>query len=225
MKKVFIFLISILLVFTIIISLKERNIEKDDKKSKVTTTINKEVEKTDENQKREEVEETKKERTDVVDEKMEVVENTEPKKDNVLEQKTQKRESTTETKKTTSNQDKNNNESKTNIKESTPVKEEPKKEVENGTVDSNGNNIKEEQVKTVVKEPWEKLGISKEDYENKPQYSWMRVDYNVTNCRSVNNCEAICMSDSEELSYTENVSCIEVYSHSGKYLGEMLKRN
>ena len=53
----------------------------------------------------------------------------------------------------------------------------------------------------------------------------MRVDYNVSNCGSVNNCEALCMSDSEELSYTENVSCIQVYSHSGKYLGEMLKRN
>ena len=32
MKKVFIILISILLVFAIIINLKERNIEKDDKK-------------------------------------------------------------------------------------------------------------------------------------------------------------------------------------------------
>ena len=84
---------------------------------------------------------------------------------------------------------------------------------------------KEESKKTIVKEPWEQLGISKEDYENKPLYSWMRVDYNVSNCGSVNNCEALCMNDSEELSYTENVSCIQVYSHSGKYLGEMLKRN
>ena len=81
------------------------------------------------------------------------------------------------------------------------------------------------QVKTVVKEPWEKLGISKEEYENKPMYSWMRVDYSVSSCGSVQNCESQCMTDSEELSYTENVSCIEVYSHSGKYLGEMLKRN
>ena len=105
--------------------------------------------------------------------------------------------------------------------EQQPVSE---KKEESGVVDSSGNAVKEEQVKTVVKQPWEQIGISEYDWYHKPVYSWMRIDYDVSNCGSKANCEALCMSDAEELAFTENVSCIQVYSHSGAYLGEMLKK-
>ena len=105
--------------------------------------------------------------------------------------------------------------------EQQPVSE---KKEESGVVDSSGNAVKEEQVKTVVKQPWEQIGISEYDWYHKPVYNWMRIDYDVSSCGSKANCEALCMSDAEELAFTENVSCIQVYSHSGAYLGEMLKK-
>lgn len=95
---------------------------------------------------------------------------------------------------------------------------------ESGVVDSNGNNIPEEHNVVVDKKPWEKAGVSEYDWYHKPVHSWMRVDYSVHTCGSISNCEALCMNDAEELSYTENVSCIQVYTYSGSYLGEMLKR-
>ena len=66
----------------------------------------------------------------------------------------------------------------------------------------------------IEKTPWEKLNISEYDWYHKPVHNWMRVDYNVSNCNTVSNCEALCMKDAEELAYTENVSCIQVYSYS-----------
>lgn len=112
----------------------------------------------------------------------------------------------------------------------TEAKEENKsKETNNnqdsGVIDSNGNAIKEEKVVVVKKEPWESAGVTEYEWYNNPVYSWMRVDYPVSSCGSVSKCESLCMSDAEELSYTENVSCIQVHTYSGNYLGEMLKRD
>ena len=108
-----------------------------------------------------------------------------------------------------------------NKNEQQPVIE---KKEESGVVDSSGNAVKEEQVKTVVKQPWEQIGISEYDWYHRPVYDWMRIDYNISKCGSKSSCESLCMNDAEELAFTENVSCIQVYSHSGEYLGEMLKR-
>jgi hypothetical protein len=226
MKKIFIFLLSILLVLTITINLKERNTEKDVKERKITTTFNEEVEKTYEDNERKETKEIKEESREIIDDKEEV-KTSKSIEENNNEHAVQTKETVKEqkTKESTTKKSGTEKKNETTKPEPTQSKEETRKEVESGTVDSSGNLVKEEQVKTVVKEPWEKLGISKEEYENKPMYSWMRVDYSVSSCGSVQNCESQCMTDSEELSYTENVSCIEVYSHSGKYLGEMLKRN
>jgi len=96
---------------------------------------------------------------------------------------------------------------------------------ESGVVDTNGNNQPVEKNIVIDKTPWEKAGVSEYDWYHKPVHTWMRVDYNVSGCGSVSNCESQCMSDAEELSYTENVSCIQVYTYSGSYLGEMLKRD
>ena len=232
MKKVFIILISILLAFTIIKKNNERNIEKDDKKREnVTTPISEEISKTDENRESKEEKETENKQEEIISQKIELNDIPVEHEEKIQEQSKQKKEPISESNKNNSNSTKTEIKTKTestkNDSEKKEVKNvvEEKKEIESGTVDSSGNEVKEEPKKTIVKEPWEQLGISKEDYENKPLYSWMRVDYNVSNCGSVNNYEALCMNDSEELSYTENVSCIQVYSHSGKYLGEMLKRN
>lgn len=230
MKKVFIILISILLAITIIKEYNERNIEKDDKKREnVTTPISEEISKTDENRESKEEKETENKQEEIISQKIELNDIPVEHEEKTPEQPKQKKEPISESNKNNSNSTKTETKTKStkNDSEKKEVKNvvEEKKEIESGTVDSSGNEVKEEPKKTIVKEPWEQLGISKEDYENKPLYSWMRVDYNVSNCGSVNNCEALCMSDSEELSYTENVSCIQVYSHSGKYLGEMLKRN
>lgn len=230
MKKVFLILISILLVFTIIIKKNERNIEENDKKREIITKTNcEENQKTNEDIEREETKEDKEESTEIVDKKNdEEIKNTETPtvpKETIVEVHQDIPKNKKSTKNVQKTQKKEEKKTDTVIHESNNVDNNHQKEIESGTVDSSGNEVKEEPKKIIVKEPWEQLGISKEDYENKPLYSWMRVDYNVSNCGSVNNCESLCMNDSEELSYTENVSCIQVYSHSGKYLGEMLKRN
>ena len=97
--------------------------------------------------------------------------------------------------------------------------------VESGVVDSNGNNQPIEKNYVVDKTPWEKAGVLEYDWYHKPVHSWMKVDYSVHTCGSISNCESLCMNDAEELAYTENVSCIQVYTYSGSYLGEMLKRD
>ena len=96
---------------------------------------------------------------------------------------------------------------------------------ESGMIDPNGNIVEEEKSIVIISNPWEQLGISEFDWYHKPVYSWMRVDYDVSNCNSISNCERLCMNDAEELAYIENVSCIQVHTYSGNYLGEMLKRN
>ncbi len=103
--------------------------------------------------------------------------------------------------------------------------ETPKQEADNGTIDNGGNNKPTENEVIVKKKPWEEAGVSEYDWYHKPVYSWMRVDYPVSSCGSVSNCEAQCMKDAEELAFTENVSCIQVHTFSGSYLGEMLKRS
>lgn len=125
--------------------------------------------------------------------------------------------------------------SKTTPKSSTPKSTTPnqtessvttkKNSQESGVIDQNGNKKEEEEVYVVKKEPWKDAGVSEYDWYHKPIHDWMRVDYSVSECGSVSMCESLCMNDAEELAYTENVSCIQVYTYSGNYLGEMLKRN
>ncbi len=124
---------------------------------------------------------------------------------------------------------KSNNTNKKNSNTSTntgaPNAHNDKIDSESGVVDQNGNNKEEEKVIVIKKQPWEELGVSEYDWYHKPVHYWMRVDYNVSSCSSVSNCESLCIKDAEELAYTENVSCIQVYTYSGSYLGEMLKRD
>lgn len=131
-----------------------------------------------------------------------------------------KKENKTETKKE-STTNKNNEPAQNNSSSNNQSSENN----ESGVIDQNGNAHQEEKVIVIEKTPWEKLNISEYDWYHKPVHTWMRIDYNVSTCNSVSNCESLCMRDAEELAYTENVSCIQVYSYSGNYLGEMLKRD
>lgn len=96
---------------------------------------------------------------------------------------------------------------------------------DSGMVDANGENKPIEKTQTIDEEPWVKAGVSKEDYYSKPVYSWARIDYSISECKTIENCENLCMEDAKELAFTENVSCIQIFTYSGDYLGEMLKRD
>ncbi len=205
MRKIVMLLLVVIISSGALIMNKGTNIKKvEDNKStnkQITETIAEDQEKDKQHE--------EKENTIIEKEK----ETTSPKKENKTEIKketnnertTHKNNEPTQNNPSTSNQSSGNNES--------------------GVIDQNGNVHQEEKVIVIEKTPWEKLNISEYDWYHKPVHNWMRVDYNVSNCNTVSNCEALCMKDAEELAYTENVSCIQVYSYSGNYLGEMLKRD
>lgn len=205
MRKIVMLLLIVIISGTALIMNKETNIKKvEDNKSatkQITETI---VDNQEEDKQHEEKENT-------VIEKQE--ETTSPKKENKTETKkeTKKENTTNKNNEPAQNNPSSNNQSSGNN--------------ESGVIDQNGNVQQEEKVIVIEKTPWEKLNISEYDWYHKPVHTWMRIDYNVSTCNSVSNCESLCMRDAEELAYTENVSCIQVYSYSGNYLGEMLKRD
>lgn len=83
-----------------------------------------------------------------------------------------------------------------------------------------------EEIKEPQKEEttWEKLGISEDDYYNKPMWNWAKIDFNVNDYGSQEATEEACQKKGWEL-YEEGYafSCTNVLSYSGKYLGEYLK--
>ena len=77
---------------------------------------------------------------------------------------------------------------------------------------------KKEDSKPVVKKPWEELGLSEDEYYNKPIMKWQKVTHaNMDACKKEGQ-ETI---DDENNDYS-NFWCYEVYSPSGKFLGAML---
>lgn len=75
------------------------------------------------------------------------------------------------------------------------------------------------------KQPWEELGITEDEYYNKPMWSWARIDYSIDKYKSYEKARAACMEEGEKL-FEEGYgySCTSINSYSGKYLGEMLKK-
>lgn len=205
MRKIVMLLLVVIISSAALIMNKGTNIKKvEDNKStnkQITETIAEDQEKDKQHEEQENtVIEKEKETTSPKKENK-----TEIKKETNNERITKKNNEPTPNNPSTSNQSSENNES--------------------GVIDQNGNVHQEEKVIVIEKTPWERLNISEYDWYHKPVHNWMRVDYNASNCNTVSNCEALCMKDAEELVYTENVSCIQVYSYSGNYLGEMLKRD
>lgn len=159
--------------------------------------------------------------------KKENTENADSQSDNKVEEEKSEKTIDEEEQSTKIPQDNSSNQptkkAEINPKKETPISK--KQEAAIGVVDPEGNNKTIDTVKSIDSEPWVKAGVSKDDYYNKPVYSWARIDYPVSQCKSLKECESLCMKDAEPLSYTENVSCIEIYTYSGTYLGEMLKKH
>lgn len=83
---------------------------------------------------------------------------------------------------------------------------------------------KVEQLK-VEKKPWEELGISENDYYNKPMWNWMTVEFDVNTYGSQSAAESACRDSGNKKAEAEGLgfSCTNVLSYSGKYLGEHIK--
>ncbi len=82
----------------------------------------------------------------------------------------------------------------------------------------------EEPKQTTSKTAWEELGMSEEDYYNKPMWSWARIDFSINEYKTENKTKEACESKGNE--YFEQglgYSCTSIYSNAGTYLGEMLK--
>lgn len=77
----------------------------------------------------------------------------------------------------------------------------------------------------VEKKPWEELGISENDYYNKPMWNWMTVEFDVNTYGSQSAAESACRDSGNKKSEAEGLgfSCTNVLSYSGKYLGEHIK--
>lgn len=100
----------------------------------------------------------------------------------------------------------------------TPKKEEPKQ-------DTSKKEIQNIETPKVEKKPWEELGISENDYYNKPMWSWMKIDFDVNSFGSQVATEKACRDYGNKKAEEESLgfSCTNVLSYSGKYLGEYIK--
>ena len=112
-------------------------------------------------------------------------------------------------------------EPKTTPQEQT-VSESRKTKQENKTISSNSKKEepKVEQPKEEVKkiQPWEELGLSEDEYYNKPIMSWQKVTHaNMDACKKEGQ-ETVDDESNDFIGFW----CYEVYSPSGKFLGAML---
>ena len=132
--------------------------------------------------------------------------------------------------------DKNSKQNSTdsNTKKENKVEINDNKENSNNSNSSNSSTTPEEKVEnndTVSKNEnsdatpkvWEELGMSEYDYYNKPIWNWATITH--SNLDS-------CIADGEKAKQEELnkgsgkavlYNCYHLYSHSGKYLGEMLE--
>ena len=120
----------------------------------------------------------------------------------------------------TNNDDKKSN---TNIN-SNVVKE---KEVENNSkqVKNNSTQVENSSTSKVEKQtPWDELGITENDYYNKPMWSWARIDYSIKEYKTQELAQKACIEDGNNmLDEILSFSCTSINSYSGDYLGEMLR--
>ena len=68
---------------------------------------------------------------------------------------------------------------------------------------------------------WEELGMTEDEYYNKPAWSWAIVDFPVEKYGSEEACFNACIKYGEESKM--GFSCSTINSASGRYLGEMIK--
>lgn len=84
-------------------------------------------------------------------------------------------------------------------------------------------NIPEQKTNNEQKEmtAWEELGMTEDEYYNKPAWNWARVDFPVEKYGSEEACFNACIKYGEESEM--GFSCSTINSASGRYLGEMIK--
>lgn len=146
--------------------------------------------------------------------------------------------------------DKSNDKKEEEVVNEKPAEEEPTKKVEsnknttqsnnqktttttssnNKTEQSNSSATTNSNTTTTTEQPkqkpiWEQLGMTEDQYYNKPMYNWEHVDFSVEKYGSEKAATDACLKygDNYEPYLNGEVSynCSTVTSASGKYLGEM----
>lgn len=78
---------------------------------------------------------------------------------------------------------------------------------------------KQEEKKVIT--PWEELGMTEDEYYNKPAWKWAKVDFAIEEYGSEDACFNACINYGESTGM--GFSCSTINSASGRYLGEMIK--
>lgn len=114
---------------------------------------------------------------------------------------------------------------------STKTVEKEKNIPEEKTNNEQKENKPKQKEKSVTNEPkqeekkemtaWEEIGMTEDEYYNKPAWSWARVDFPVEKYGSEEACFNACIKYGEESEM--GFSCSTINSASGRYLGEMIK--
>ena len=121
--------------------------------------------------------------------------------------------------KTESKPESNKTENNNQVVQSNTKKEEQSKQ---NVTKSETSNVEQPKVE---KKPWEELGISENDYYNKPMWNWMTIEFDVNTYGSQSAAESACRDSGNKKAEAEGLgfSCTNVLSYSGKYLGEHIK--
>lgn len=124
-----------------------------------------------------------------------------------------------ENNKTESKPESNKTENNNQVVQSNTKKEEQSKQ---NVTKSETFNVEQPKVE---KKPWEELGISENDYYNKPMWNWMTIEFDVNTYGSQSAAESACRDSGNKKAEAEGLgfSCTNVLSYSGKYLGEHIK--
>ena len=124
-----------------------------------------------------------------------------------------------ENNKTESKPESNKTENNNQVVQSNTKREEQSKQ---NVTKSETSNVEQPKVE---KKPWEELGISENDYYNKPMWNWMTVEFDVNTYGSQSAAESACRDSGNKKAEAEGLgfSCTNVLSYSGKYLGEHIK--
>lgn len=81
------------------------------------------------------------------------------------------------------------------------------------------NQTKQEEKKEL--NVWEELGMTEDEYYNKPAWKWAKVDFAIEKYGSEDACFNACVKYGESIGM--GFSCSTINSASGRYLGEMIK--
>lgn len=100
----------------------------------------------------------------------------------------------------------------------------PKKEITTTTTKQSIEKTSETTT-TTGNNPWDKHGVTEDEYYNKPAHKWETVDFSIEKYGSESEARKACLAygDNYEPYLTGKVTfnCDSVYSLSGRYLGEM----